>query len=222
METILRLLTEVDSAAVIDDLMTRPDPVAACKAIHQAMRETYWKRKDLAATVTLGRIGIQFALAAGGQHGEALRGAAKAMCYDLASFTWPGWDEKGIAITASDLAVGLDAGRANLRLARELNKGNLPLSRACWMLAGQYLARRDYALAREHFGRGAACAVAAGSKADELLGLGFAALTDLVSSSGDSEAQRRVEEIKGQLKSEKDGEMFIKQIETAGMVFGAH
>jgi tetratricopeptide (TPR) repeat protein len=225
MEKILRLLADTDSAAVIEELAARPDNVAAAKEIHQTMRYAYWKQKDLGAAIILGRIGVQYSLSsaagAGDEFSGALRSAAKAMCYDLASFTWPGWDEKGIAIGPSDLAVGLDAGKANLRLAVDLSKGDLALSRACWMLGGQYLARGEYQRARELYDRAATYAVAAKTRADELLGVGFGHLTELLRSPDDGEASRRIDEIKLQLKPLEDGEMFIGQIEAAGRVFGA-
>ena len=221
---ILRLLADGDSAAVIEELAARPDRVVAAKAVHQAMRDAYWKQKDLGTAIILGRIGVQYSLstaaAVDGELAGALRSAAKAICYDLASFTWPGWDEPGIAVGPSDLAIGLDAGKANLRLGVELNKGDLALSRACWMLAGHYLARPEYERARELYDRAAKYAVAVKAKADELLSLGFGFLTDLLRSPEVGEASRRIDEVKLLLKPLEDGEMFIGQIETAERVFG--
>ena len=228
-EQLYQIHKDQDSFAAIDLLLRHPDPLATAAAFHEAMRDCYWKRKDLPATIAFGRAGAQYALgkaadsrdpeaAATAETIEKLKGAAKAMCYDLASFTWPGWDEPGIAISAADLAVGLDAAKANLRLARELNRGDLPLSRAHWMLAGHFLARRQWPQADSGYADAARHAAAAGARGDELLCLGFRHLTQLLA--GGVEACRgEIERVKEQLKEEQDGEMFAGQIEAAARVF---
>src|SRR5688500_17012208 len=130
----LRLAAEQDSFAAIAWLSAQPDPIAVAKAFSEAMLHLYWQEKNLPLAIAFGRAGAQFALAAAAgwetsDPGKALelRGSAKTMAYNLASFTWPGWNEPGIVTTSSDVALGLDAAKANLRLAVELQKGELPL-----------------------------------------------------------------------------------------------
>lgn len=221
-----------DSFSAVELLCREPDAVAAAKTFSEAANHFYWKDKDLVSSVMLGRAGVQHALTAATRRDLAdpraleLRGQAKAMAYNLASFTWPGWDEPGIVIGPCDLATGMDAAKTNLRLGTELNKGPLPMSRAHWMLAAHELAAGKHHDARRGFAKACECADAAGAQADRWLSVGFGILSELLGGPGCSdEAKRglkqRMEEAETHLRTLEHGEMFIQQIQTAGRVFGA-
>jgi hypothetical protein len=225
LDEILQLCRERDRFAAIERIGSGADVLAAAKRFVEVMRHFYWKAKDLPAAVAFGQAGAHFGLfhasrveATDAALATQLRGVAKGLMFDLASFTWPGWDEPGIPITPADLAVGLDAARGNLRLAHELNKGDLPLSRAHWMLAGHQLCAKDYAAARGSYDQAARHAVAAGSKADELLCAGFARLVDLVQS-GNTGQDAELQRIEEQLRPIESGPDFVQQIGTARRVF---
>ena len=118
-----------DSYAAVELLCREGDGLGAAKTFSEAANHFYWKEKDLVSSVAMGRAGVQHALSAAAccDPGDLplafeLRGQAKAMAYNIASFTWSGWDEPGIVIGPSDLATGLDAARTNLRLGTELKK----------------------------------------------------------------------------------------------------
>jgi hypothetical protein len=116
---------------------------ANAERFHKALLDAYWKRKHLPAVVALGTAGIHYAVAqAAAIPGDAheLRSLAKAMSYDLGSFTWPGWDEPGIVPTLEQIARGLDAARLNLQLAVELGKPAERVRGAHWLLGAQLLA----------------------------------------------------------------------------------
>ncbi len=214
-----------DSFAAIDALCAAQDKLAATKSFHEVMHHFYWKEKSLAPAVAFGRAGLQHGMAAAAavEASDAklayeLRSTAKGMAYDLASFTWDGWDEKGIVITESDLKLGLDAARTNLRLAVELKKGDLPLARAWWMLGAQQMSARDDKGAIESFEKSAKFAKAAQAEGEELLARGDAAIVRLRQSQG-KEGKDEMEDVKTQLKKVKDGEFFIEQLDTAVRVF---
>lgn len=221
-ETLLASFRGSDSFEFIESLTLLPDRLACVKQLHEVGKHLYWKEKDLPNCVAMLRAAVQAGLTATEADPETkndLRSAAKAACFDLASFTWPGWDEPGITVTNSDQAVGMDAARANLRLAIELNKGVLPLSRAHWMLAGHYLAARSHGAAIEHFELAADYARRAESAAAELLAKGFSALTQLLADPADTAARSRLDKIKSELAPIDDGPFFISQIDTAVGVF---
>ena len=225
METVVRVLREEDSFAAIAHLC-RGEALAAATAFAELLAHLYWKEKDLDGAVAIGRAGTQFALRAAEdvessdpQRAAELRSKAKAMCYNLASFTWPGWDEAGIAPTASDVRVGLDAAKANLRLARELGKGELALARASWMLGAQRLANGDRNAASASFASSAAHAKAAGAESERLLALGFCHLVELLASPNSPDAQRKLVEVKEALAPLEHGADFVGQLETAWRVF---
>jgi len=132
--TVVQLLGEGDSYQAIEYLHSQGTALRVMSAYDEAARHAYWKEKDLGAVVVLARAGIQFGL----ESGQALegvdaamaaevKGKAKALAYNLASFAWPGWDEPDIEISARDVELGLDAARVNLRLAGQLGRGTEPI-----------------------------------------------------------------------------------------------
>ncbi len=121
------------------------DPAANAGLFHALLREAYWKRKNLAAAVALATAGIHYGisrarLATTSSLALELRSQAKGMAYDLASFTWPGWDEPSISPTADQMALGLHAAKFNLQLAIELQKPADKMRNAHWLLGAQLLA----------------------------------------------------------------------------------
>jgi hypothetical protein len=211
-----------DSLAFVEQLPMWPDRVACVKKLHEVGKQLYWKEKALPGCVALLRAAAQAGLTAEDTDPARrydLRSSAKAACYDIASFTWTGWDEPGITITASDLAIGHDAAKANLRLAIELEKGDLPISRAHWILAGHLLAIKDYPAAIEQFEISAEHARRAEAPGEVLAASGFATLTHCLRDPNDAAPTQQLEKIKTDLAEIKDGQFFVSQIETAARVF---
>jgi hypothetical protein len=143
------------------ELLNQYDPQLATDVYFKLQSEFYWKRRDVSLMLAISQAGIQHGLTAAGRAGEAdvalaLRSKAKALAYNLASFTWPGWDEKGISLDRSDLAAGMDAARLNLRLAEELDKPEKAKANAWWAVGAHFLAVADYDNAGDAFIRAAA------------------------------------------------------------------
>lgn len=218
-ERAISLLKEKDLAAAIEELSREADP----KVFNDCMTELYWKEKNLAASAAIARAGVEIAISRSNGADEAkvleFKSAAKGLCYNIASFTWDGWDEPGFKISACDLANGLDAAKSNLRYAIELKKGELPLSRAYWMLAGHEISAGQLDQALEHYHEGERHAAMASSKQDVLLNRGFGQMVELLRRPQDAQIKSELEKTKAELKNEKDGEEFVKQIETAFKVF---
>jgi hypothetical protein len=225
-ETALAMLAAPlgDTWAVVEYLAAHTDALTAAQRCGELMRQLYAK-KDLPRSVAIGRAGVQFGLAgaarvADPKQVDALRSAAKTIAYNLAANTWPGWDEQGISITAADLAVGRDAARTNLRLARELNKGDIPTSRAHWLLGAHQLAAGDRASARNSFVQASRHARAAKELGETLSNDAFAQLCDVLDAPHDAGAKERLSKTLEALRREKDGDFFASQVETARRVFG--
>jgi hypothetical protein len=113
----------------------------------------------------------------------------------------------------------MDAAKTNLRLAKELNKGELPLSRALWVLGAHHVAIRELAPAKEFFSDAAKHAAKANAKADELLCIGYLHLTSLVVGPDDVAAKTALQRTKEELSAVKDGKEFMQQLEVALSVF---
>ena len=92
--------------------------LAAARQIRQAL---YWEKKDVASYVVVATHLLDTALANSVGDTEASRFFAArslGLSFDIASFTWPGWDEPGVTVTLALRAVGLEAARLNFRLAQ--------------------------------------------------------------------------------------------------------
>jgi len=221
-----RIYHDEDSFAAAEYLKSRDNRLLAIDAWSQVVMDAYWERKDLTAVLALGRAGIDYALEVAGETEAAspdaaakIRGVAKSIAYNIASFTWPGWCEPGITVTARDLALGMDAARANLRWARELGKDDLALSRADWMVGAHELAAGNYTEARTHFESASDYAKAAGNNGERLMNHAYALISTLVENPKDEGARRDYEETKKELAGEEDGQFFIDQLDSALAVF---
>jgi hypothetical protein len=215
-----QLFTQTDSFAVIEFLSRQDDPTVVVDTYNDLVRYLYNTAKNIPGMISLGRAGIQYGLAQAAAVSDPalaaeIKGRAKAISYNVAAFTWPGWDEPGIEITRTDLAMGMDAARTNLRLARELQRGDLPMSRAHWVIGAHHLAVKDYDAARREFDDAARLAASAGEPGEALLSKGYAALVDVLQG-GDAAL---LDALKTELSGIKDGEFFVGQIDSAQRVF---
>jgi hypothetical protein len=145
-EEALELYSGVDSFAAIIYLCELDNPEMTLEALIGVMKHKYWQEKDLIGALAFSRAGTQFGLQSALLYDQVdpelaykLRSGAKGCAYDFASYAWPGWDEPGMVITAADHTAGFDAARVNLRLAVELELGDLPTSRAHWMVSAYHL-----------------------------------------------------------------------------------
>jgi hypothetical protein len=131
----------MDRAADFFDLVEKINqtgpPEAVAAAYHTALRDRYWKLHDLPGVIERGRAGILYCLA------HSLRSQAKAMAFDVGSFTWPGWEEAGIEPTVDDLSFGRQCAALNLKLAIELNKPPDKVASAHWLVGAHALTAGD-------------------------------------------------------------------------------
>lgn len=227
LDTVIMVLNTQDSGAVIDYLNRQADPAAVLDTYVRLVRHFYWTDKNLPLVVLLARAGIQYGLtisatAADPELAGQFKSTAKAIAYDLASFTWPGWAEPGLVIGPTDLAIGLDAAKINLRLAHELNKGDLALARAHWMLGGQQLAGGSLSEAQGSFSQAEHYAAAAGAEGERLLAQAFGLITTLLLSPDSINTHAHLTQLKDSLHHLEHGDQFIDQIDTAWQVFAAH
>lgn len=214
-------MSEASVVQLLRALASTPASDAA-DAYRTAMREAYWERKDLAVGLAIGWAAVDRCFTDSAARGTDGAGKhlhladAKGFLYDIASFTWPGWDEPGIAITTDQARLGLDAAVWNLELAVELDKDDLPMSRAHWMLGAHLLTGGDAAAAREQLDAAAECARRAGSPADEASARALIALADIAR--GDERGETQLHTTLELLEGLDDGPMFVDQITTVRRV----
>ena len=222
-QDIAELIRNTDCYAVIQTLHTQP-PETLGELYSNLVIDLYWKAKDLPATVTVARAGIQKLLDTADSlrqfHEDSAKIAtttAMAIAYNLASFTWPGWNEHGIDCSPF-LADGLNAARAHMRLVREMVQLDLQISRAYWILGAQLMAAQKWTDAQEQFLQGAPLAASAGAPAEEMLCLAFASLASHLSGTA-PDAKEELAERRTRLIVLDGGPNWDSQIETALAVF---
>jgi hypothetical protein len=225
-ESALDLYKTQDSFAAILSLYRLHDPKLTLNVLADMMRHQYWQEKDLVGSLAFARAGIQFGLQTALEYDLSepdlayeLRSAAKGFAFNFASFAWRGWNEPGVVITAADHSAGFDAARVNLRLAIELERGDLPTSRAYWMVAAYHLADGDRELAIANFEQGVLYAMQSGAGVDELLNHGYILVVKMLSNPEDDRLQEDYENLKTAFREVEHGEDFIRQLDTAYAVF---
>jgi hypothetical protein len=219
-------LLSSDTFAAIEYLNQRGNPKETVDTYGKSVNTLYWKKKDLPKAIITAIAGIQYAMleahaqqTVNPQLAAEFRGDAKAIAYDLASFTWTGWNEPDIVISQTDKRIGLEAARTNLRLAQELSRGDLPLCRAHWLLGAHYLACDTTDKAKQCFEQSAHHARRAQKKGEELLAIGYSTLSTLVADPNDEAAMCQWAEINAELKELENGHDFLGQLTTARQVF---
>lgn len=225
-ERALGLADEQDVYAAVEYLAEQADVVEAVKVLNRLMRKMYWEEKDIGRCVAFGRAGVQLGLTEGrraaasdAERSEQLLGQAKAVSYNLASFTWPGWDEDGIELSRADVVMGLDAAKVNLRLAIELERGPDPMGKAHWLLGAHFLSARNLDRAREHFELARDFEKQANPENGGSLQDGYLAVTGLVANPGDPALEQKLREAQEGLRKLEDGDFLADQLTTALAVF---
>ena len=185
------------------------------------MRSAYWKEKDLARALEVARDGIRRGEEAADDYPDMAMeflSQVKRLCYDIASFTWIGWAEPGIQIEPADANLGFEMARKNLRYAISLSKGDLPTSRAYWMVGAHLLTSGNSLSAVDEFEEAETFAILAGSEPDTKLCQAFLMLASIASHG--SYTTDQLTTFLGAMDSDSDTAPFAEQVRTAGQVIG--
>ncbi len=220
------LLASQGAAAAIAWLESQPDPAAVASAFDALARHAYTHHKDIGAMLAIAQAGIEYALRTSLEVAEddadlafALSGHAKTINYNLSANTWPGWADEGIAITPEQQALGYQAAHKNLELAEILDKGDLALGRAYWLIGAHELAAANPAAARAAFEQAGRHAAAAGQPGEARLNEGYAHLAELLADPSQPAARQGLRAALADLPQYPQGEFFARQLQTAGQVF---
>ena len=222
-----RLLKSIKSKgpeSAIHRLNRQDDVLRALVSYEELVRDLYWKEKNLPASIAIAQAAIEHALAHAeltdnSELADDYRAKAKAISYNLASYTWPGWKEPGIEITADEIQIGLKAAEQNLQLALSLNRDPLRVGYAHWVLGAQHIAVKDLPAAKADFAQSAALASEVEEHSAVLLANGFEALVDMLITPHDAAAKKHYAEVKSQLEQVEHGDEYIQQLHNAWKVF---
>ena len=225
-EAAMVTLAREDTQRAIEFIISRASAEDAMRVFELVVRDLYWQSKNLNAALLIGRAGIQFGMAEARRvvgHDQALAyvlsSRAKMLAYNLSSFCWPGWQAEGIDIPAVYLAQGQDLAKTNMRLALQLQKGDLPMSRAWWLMGAHHLAIGQYERARRAFVEGTRFAIAAQTRESELMLRGYVYLSDMLKHPDNERLAREFGFVLVELDKSQEGRFFSEQLETALRVF---
>lgn len=223
-DRIHQLIKKKGPQAAIQQLNRMDDSMRALSVYDDLVRDIYWNEKDLPAAIFIAQAAIEHGLDQAERTDNPelafeLRAKVKSISYNLASFTWPGWDEPGIDISPEQIAIGLEAAQTNLDMAVALDRDALPMAYAHWVLGAQHIAAGDLSTANTAFTQSAKLAEQADQPSAVLLANGFAALADMLASPKDAEAKQQFTDVKSQFKEIEHGQDYILQMNTAWHVF---
>lgn len=213
------ILAEQDSYAAADYVQGLGTPPVVARAYAQVVMDLYWKAVDPGAVVSLGRAGILYCLTKAREiepksteDADRWRGQAKAIAYNVGSFTWPGWGREGLSLDAAEVAAGREAAGLNLRLAKDLGKTSGPLSAAFWLVGAHQLAAGEFDAAEASFRKAQAADVEAGAKEGALMCSGYAAIAGILA--GTEGAQEDLQERIADLHAlgTEDANFYAKQL----------
>jgi hypothetical protein len=221
-----KLLAAHGDPCAIEESLDRADARAAAESLQNAQVDLYWKLKDIPAVVALSRLGTAYLLARADrtpdpEKASKLRHMAKALAYNLASFTWPGWNEPGAILTAADVSAGFEAARLNLRLAEELNRPEKAKANAWWAFGAHQLAAGYYAAASDSFRSGKPHALRANDAPLEWMLDGYRMLAVVLAEPQNTKARQEFDTAIANRKHDpsEDIRAFADQLATALTVF---
>ncbi|MGB3717434.1 MAG: hypothetical protein WA996_23670, partial [Candidatus Promineifilaceae bacterium] len=214
--TTVDYIRNVDTFAAINYLCKQDDPFSITSSFNDVVGHLYWEDKDLAGVVAMGRAGIQYGLAASAEAESINPKAVREIClkvqalaFNVASYTWPGWEEAGIEPNPTDVALGYDAAKVGVRLVEEMEAEPIKFRRAFWMLGAHQLAAGKSARAEQSFSLSARYADESSAVPESLLARTFGILARAQSDPAATNLVKEMEGIKAGLAEEEHGADFI-------------
>lgn len=147
---------------------------------------------------------------------DAYRRIAIPMAYNLAANTWIGWGEGVGAVEEHHRRLGLEAARLNIALAREAGFGPERRRNGHWIHGAHLLAAGAFDAAADEFAASRDLAQEAGLEQAVHMAQGWIHVAAILAG---RDERAELESVKGLLVAGKDGEFFVRQIDTALGVF---
>jgi len=148
------------------------------------------------------------------------KSAAVAMTYNLAANTWAGWGpDEAAAVEEVHARLGLEAARANVRLAAELGLGPERRKNGYWMLGAQLIAAGELEAAIEAFATSRYFADEAGDDVSATMAQGWVHLSHVLAGRDETPQLLGLQEV---LRTQgQDGAFYADQYDAALAVFSS-
>ncbi len=227
-QRVQRLIEEEDLFAASEYVLGLGETQTVVAAFGDLVLDCYHKAKSIAQVLHFGSAGIHCCLASAhsldGKDDAAARTfryAAKRMATNVASFTWPGWNEPGMSISDEQMGQGLLFARYSVRQLHELDPTPAQLKFTYWFLGAQLIAHKQYAEALQVLKAAHANNLEHGENPETRLMLegyiGLAALLEGREASGEAEFSAAVASL--QARGSTDAQFYAEQLLTARTVF---
>ena len=225
----LETMKNDDYFKAVEYLSRQSNPLEILDAFKEIAKRLYWDSNDMAGVIIFSGAAIQYAqmsvqsVSVKEDVVGQMKEKAAAIAYNLASFTWPGWDKEGLEISITEQNIGMEAAKTNLRSIEEMGGGNLQLARAYWMTGAHRLTLHNADEAIYCFERSLKYADWADNREETLLAQGYMILAQMLQSEKvDAQDLELLENLKKKMLELPDGDAFLGQIETTyDVVFGS-
>ena len=225
----LETMKNDDYFKAIEYLSRQSDPLEILDAFKEIAKQLYWDSKDMAGVIIISGAAIQFAqmsvqnTSVKEDVARQMKEKAAAIAYNLASYTWPGWNKEGLEISIVEQKIGMEAAKTNLRFIEEIGGDNLQLARAYWMTGAHTLTLNNPDEAIYCFERSLKYADWADNREETLLAQGYMILAQMLQSEKvGAQDLELLENLKKKMVELPDGDGFVGQIETTyNVVFGS-
>lgn len=228
LDKVYSLLESGDSFQAIEAIESSGDTKDIVNTYSALVGDIYGKRHDVTRMLIIGRAGISYTLAAAdriasddAEQAEKLKGAAKAMSFNVSANAWPGWEDEGITINRSDSIAGLDLARLNLRLAGELKRDDQIVGNAHWLVGAHHLALKVYDKAIKEFSQSVKLSQAAKAADQEHMARGYVGIAKLAADKSNTDGKTELATAMEALREigSDDAKFFATQLESVSKLF---
>lgn len=210
-----------DYYKAVEYLSRQSNPLEILDAFKEIVKRLYWESKDMAGVIIFSGAAIQFgqmSIQSASVKEDVIRQMKEKsaeIAYNLASFTWPGWNEEGFEISITEQNIGMEAAKTNLRLIEGMDGDNLQLARAYWLTGAHKLTLNDADEAIYFFERSLKYADWADNTEETLLAQGYMIFAQMLQSDevGTKDLEL-LEQLKKKMVELPDGDAYVQQIET--------
>ncbi len=212
------------------EYLSRPsNPLEILDSFKEIVQRLYRDSKDMAGVIIFSGAAIQLtqmSILTGSFKEDVvlkMKQKAAAIAYNLASFTWPGWNEEGLELGLTEQNIGMEAAKTNLRFIEEIGGDNMQFARAYWMTGAHRLTLNHADEAIYCFERSLKYADWADHTEETLLAQGYMILAQMMQS-GDVGTQdlELLENLLKKMVELPGGDAYAGQIETTyEVVFGS-
>ncbi len=202
--------------AALDARFADTAPEKAMVIYNDIIRYLYWNRFDIDSVVSLSEHAIDWGNiqleSADEKTKENITSRIRAIHFNLASFTWPGWGggKQPITLTPENRKAGLNAARRNVEIHQQLKSPGKKMGNGLWMLGAHELAAGNHAVARQTFQQ--FLTLAKKEDVDQArFAEGWLYVVDLLTGVNEAASRKSLDEIVVKLSETKEGKFFADQ-----------